>query len=57
MTIIGKSRTKTPLVIFLCFVFGALIGAAWAFHLDEERKRIIKKNLFELRELPFRARI
>jgi len=27
----------------------------WAMSLDDEQRRRIKKNLFELRELPFRV--
>jgi hypothetical protein len=57
MIMSGKIRTKTPAVLFLCLASGALIGAAWAFRLDDEQRRFIKKNLFELRELPFRALI
>ncbi|MBC7229066.1 MAG: hypothetical protein H5T74_01575 [Actinobacteria bacterium] len=45
---------STALKILL-FLAGALLGAAWALRLDEEQQRRIKKNLFELREMPFRV--
>ena len=57
MTAIGKNRTKTAPVLFLCLGLGAFIGAAWALRLDDEQRRAIKKNLFELREMPFRVLI
>ncbi len=37
------------------FLLGVLLGAAWALRLDEEQQRRLKKNLFELREMPFRV--
>ena len=39
----------------LIFLAGFTLGAAWALRLDEERQRRIRKNLFELREMPFRV--
>ena len=57
MNFVGKNREKTAPVLFLCLGLGAIIGAAWALSLDDEQKRTIKKNLFELREMPFRALI
>ena len=39
----------------LLFLAGFALGAAWALRLDEERQRRIRKNLFELREMPFRV--
>ncbi len=45
---------STALKILL-FLAGTLLGAAWALRLDEEQQRRIKKNLFELREMPFRV--
>ena len=57
MTAIGKNRAKTAPVLFLCLGLGALIGAVWAFRLDDEERRAIKKNLFELKEMPFRVLI
>jgi hypothetical protein len=55
MTAIGKNRNNVIPVLFLCLGLGAVIGAAWALRLDEEKRRIIKKNLFELREMPYRV--
>lgn len=40
--------------ILLAFLAGMGMGLSWALRLDEERRRRIRKNLFELRELPFR---
>jgi hypothetical protein len=57
MTAIGENRAKTAPVLFLCLGLGAIIGATWAIRLDDERRRAIKKNLFELREMPFRVLI
>jgi hypothetical protein len=54
MTAIRKNRNRTVPVLFLCLGLGALAGAAWAFRLDDEQRRAITKNLFELREMPFR---
>jgi len=33
---------------------GALLGIVWSMRLDDEQRRRIEKNLFELREMPFR---
>jgi len=57
MTAIGKNRARSVPVLFLCLCLGALAGAAWAFSLDDEQRRRIKKGLFELREMPFRVLI
>ena len=57
MTAIGKNRNRTMPVLFLCLGLGALAGVAWALRLDDERRRAITKNLFELREMPFRVLI
>lgn len=46
-------RSTLPLTICLCL--GTCLGAVWAMRLDDEQRRRIKKNLFELRELPFRV--
>jgi hypothetical protein len=40
-----------------CFCLGALVGAAWIMRMDDESRRKLKKNLFELREMPFRVYI
>lgn len=45
-------RTAMPIIACLCL--GACLGAAWAMRLEDETRRRIKKNLFELREMPFR---
>jgi uncharacterized membrane protein YfcA len=50
----GKPPLKSALPIIICLCLGAFLGAAWAMSLDDEQRRRIKKNLFELRELPFR---
>lgn len=47
-----RLRSALPSIIFLGA--GAFAGAFWAMRLDEEQQRRIKKNLFELREMPFR---
>jgi hypothetical protein len=46
------SRSALHIITILCL--GACLGAAWAMRLDDEQRRRIKKNLFELGELPFR---
>ena len=43
-----------PALAIACLCLGAFLGAAWAMSLDDEQRRRIKKNLFELREMPFR---
>ncbi|MFW6113607.1 MAG: hypothetical protein ACOC78_01635 [Actinomycetota bacterium] len=50
----GKTRAASiPLYpIFLCI--GAFAGSAFAFRLDDEQRRRIKKAFSELKELPFR---
>ena len=45
-------RSAMPKVACLCL--GVFLGVVWAMHLDDEQRRRIKKNLFELREMPFR---
>lgn len=50
-----RMRSVVPSLAFL--VTGFLIGASWVMHLDEEQQQRIKKNLFELREMPFRIYI
>ncbi len=50
----ARSSSKNSLPVIACLCLGACLGAAWAMHLDEEQQRRIKKNLFELREMPFR---
>ncbi len=45
---------KHALPIIICLCIGACLGAAWAMRLDDEQRRRIKRNLFELREMPFR---
>jgi len=41
--------------MIICLCMGACLGVVWAMSLDDEQRRRIKKNLFELRELPFRV--
>ncbi len=54
-----KKRRLSPhpsaALTILIFITGAVLGAAWALRLNEEQQRRIKKNLFELREMPFRV--
>lgn len=49
-----RSIKLSPLLKPLPFLLGVVLGAAWVFRLNEEQQRRIKKNLFELREMPFR---
>ena len=49
-----KPSLRSALPIMVCLCAGVLLGAAWAMNLDDEQRRRIKKNLFELREMPFR---
>ncbi len=51
----GKSPLRSALPFVICLFLGACLGAAWAMRLDDEQRRRIQKNLFELRELPFRV--
>lgn len=51
----GKPPLRSALTFVVCLFLGACLGAAWAMRLDDERRRRIRKNLFELRELPFRV--
>lgn len=46
-------RSALPYIACLCA--GTLLGVVWAMRLDDEQQRRIKKNLFELREMPFRV--
>jgi uncharacterized membrane protein YfcA len=54
MGALGKPplRSALPAAVSLCL--GVFLGAFWAMRLEDEQRRRIKKNLFELRELPFR---
>jgi len=54
MGTLSKLPLRSTLPLITCLCLGACLGAAWAMHLDDEQRRRIKKNLFELRELPFR---
>lgn len=47
-----RMRSALPLISALCV--GAFAGAYWAMSLDDEQRRRVKKNLFELGEMPFR---
>ena len=49
---IPSFRSAMPIIASLCL--GVLLGTVWAMRLDDEQRRRIKKNLFELREMPFR---
>ncbi len=49
-----RPRLRTAMPIIACLCLGACLGAAWAMRLEDETRRRIKKNLFELREMPFR---
>ncbi len=50
----GKPSFKSAATIVVGLCLGIFLGAAWAMNLDDEQRRRIKKNLFELREMPFR---
>ena len=50
----GKPPSRSILPLVICLCLGTLLGAVWAMRLDDEQRRRIKKNLFELREMPFR---
>lgn len=50
-----KTPLRSALPYFACLGAGMLLGAIWAMRLDDEQQRRIKKNLFELREMPFRV--
>jgi hypothetical protein len=51
-----KPRSK-PYLLIACFSLGAMAGAALIMRMDEESRRRLRKNLFELREMPFRVYI
>lgn len=55
MGTLGKPPLKSAMPFVFCLCMGACLGAAWAMSLDDEQRRRIQKNLFELRELPFRV--
>jgi hypothetical protein len=50
-----KPPLKSALPMIVCLCMGACLGAVWAMGLEDEQRRRIQKNLFELRELPFRV--
>jgi hypothetical protein len=50
----SKPSLRSAMPIMACLCLGALLGVSWAMRLDDEQRRRIKKNLFELREMPFR---
>lgn len=50
----GNSPLKSALPYVVCMCAGALLGIVWSMRLDDEQRRRIEKNLFELREMPFR---
>ena len=49
----GRKKLKFPLMCLLVLLF-ALIGFYCALKLDAGQKRLIRKRLMELREMPFR---
>lgn len=51
----AKPPLRSALSVITCVCLGACLGVAWAMRLDDEQRRRIRKNLFELRELPFRV--
>ncbi|MEW6553125.1 MAG: hypothetical protein AB1384_02425 [Actinomycetota bacterium] len=55
MGTLGRPPLRSMLPFITCLCLGACLGAVWAMGLDDEQRRRIKKNLFELRELPFRV--
>ncbi len=51
----AETPLRSALPYIACLCAGTLLGVVWAMRLDDEQQRRIKKNLFELREMPFRV--